>query len=149
MILLTGKTGQVRARVRQGSNPGGRGGKCPAQAALTAAQARLLNALPGAGFDAGTEPLGCDFASHGPEVRHSACVQMQDTGSGEGLVLHWLLWGEDGSREIRIALDCPKLVVDETCLLIDGHPGPCDQDIGFTPEELRRALGLPGRPPEG
>lgn len=112
---------------------------CRAQAVLTAQEAHYLNALPGADFMADAQPLGCDFMAHLPGVRHVACAQMQYTGAGS-LVLWWLLWGEDGHRELRTALGCRKGVVDETCLLIDGHPGDCDQDCGWSREGLKKAL---------
>jgi hypothetical protein len=89
--------------------------------------------------DAGTEPLGCDFAMHEPEAPHTVCAQMQYTAAAD-LVLWWLLWDEDGYRELRIAPGCRKIVVDETSLLIEGHPQDCDEDWGWTREELRIAL---------
>jgi hypothetical protein len=112
---------------------------CRAYAALTVDEARYLNAMPGADFKADAKPLGCAFATHGPGGRHAVCAQMQYTGAGD-LVLWWLRWGAHGHREIRIAPGCRKIVVDETCLLIEGHPGECDQDCGWTREELRAAL---------
>ncbi|HWU06338.1 MAG TPA: hypothetical protein VN520_08125 [Streptomyces sp.] len=111
---------------------------CRAQATLTAQETRYLNALPDADFTADAHPLGCDFAAHPRETRHAACAQMQYTGAGE-LVLWWLLWGEDGHREIRTAPGCRRHVVDETCLLIEDHPGACDQDCGWSREELKKA----------
>ncbi|MEW1548407.1 hypothetical protein [Streptomyces tsukubensis] len=56
------------------------------------------------------------------------------------LVVWWLLWDDKGRRELRIAPGCEKAVVSETCLLIKGHPGTCDQSIGFTREELAAQL---------
>lgn len=109
----------------------GRMTSCPAEAVLTIDEARYLNTLPGADFDANTEPLGCDFEVHEPEVRHAACAQMQYIEPGK-IVLWWLLWGEDGHRELRIEQGCRKTVVDETCLLIKGHPHGCNQDIFST-----------------
>jgi hypothetical protein len=119
-------------RARQRTN-------CRAHAALTVDEVRYLNALPGADFKADMKPLGCDFAAHGPGGRHAVCAQMQYTGAGD-LVLWWLRWDDHGHRELRIAPGCRKIVVDETCLLIEGHPGACDQDSGWTREELRAAL---------
>ncbi|MER6526638.1 hypothetical protein [Streptomyces sp. NPDC001508] len=111
---------------------------CPAAAALTNAEARDMNILPGADFEADTEPLGCEFAVHDAEWRHAACAQVQFI-AGK-LILWWLLWDDAGYRELRIAPGCNRSVVDESCLLIWDHPGECDQDCGWTREELKEAL---------
>lgn len=113
---------------------------CRASAVLSADEARILNALPGADFTADTEPLGCDFTAHEPGMRHAACAQMQSTDSGD-LALWWLLWDDGGSRELRMASGCQKLVVDETCLLIDGHPGNCDENCCWGAESGERSTG--------
>ncbi|MFJ2778170.1 MULTISPECIES: hypothetical protein [unclassified Kitasatospora] len=57
-----------------------------------------------------------------------------------GLALWWLFWDDEGRRELRIAPGCEKVVVSEAFLLVEDHPGTCDQSIGFTREELA-ALG--------
>ena len=102
---------------------------CPAEAALTNDEACDLNILPGADFKADTKPLGCDFAMHASGGRHAVCVQVQYTAGT--LILWWLLWDDDGYRELRIAPGCRRNVVDESCLLIWDHPGECDQDCGW------------------
>ena len=114
---------------------------CPAEAALTADEVRALSALPGAEFEVDTEPRGCELAVHAPGTQHATSAQMQYTESGL-IVLWWLFWDDEGHRELRIAPECSKLVVTEACLLVKGHPGACDQSIGFTREELARGLGL-------
>ncbi|MGW3272253.1 hypothetical protein ACWDFH_12375 [Streptomyces kronopolitis] len=108
---------------------------CPAEAALTANEVRELSALPGADFEVDTEPRECDFAVHAAGTQHVTLAQMQYIGPGS-LTYWWLFWDDAGHRELRVAPECPKLVVDETCLLVEGHPGACDQSIGFTREEL-------------
>ncbi|MFE7114098.1 hypothetical protein ACFU99_01555 [Streptomyces sp. NPDC057654] len=115
---------------------------CSATVALENDEVRILNALPGADFEVDAEPLGCDFGEHGLDVQHTVCAQMQYTGNG-GLVLWWLLWNDGGRRELRIAPGCRKVVVCEACLLIEGHPGACDQSIGFTREQLAAELWRP------
>ncbi|NUQ96153.1 MAG: hypothetical protein HOY79_06170 [Streptomyces sp.] len=110
--------------------------------ALTDDEVRALNALPGADFEVDAEPLGCDFGVHGPDVQHTACAQMQYT-EPDGVERWWLLWDDEGRRELRIAPGCQKVVVSDTCLLIEDHPGTCDQSIGFTREELAAVLRRP------
>lgn len=115
---------------------------CSAEVALTDDEVRALNALPGADFEVDAEPLGCDFGVHGPDVQHTACAQMQYT-EPDGVERWWLLWDDEGRRELRIAPGCQKVVVSDTCLLIEDHPGTCDQSIGFTREELAAVLRRP------
>ncbi|WP_433855170.1 hypothetical protein [Streptomyces kronopolitis] len=114
---------------------------CSAEVALTDDEVRALNALPGADFEVDAEPLGCDFGVHGPNVQHTVCAQMQyEPGR---LVLWWLLWDDEGRRELRISPGCQKVVVSDACLLIEDHPGTCDQSIGFAREELAAELRRP------
>jgi hypothetical protein len=102
-----------------------------------------MNALPHAVFDVSIRPHPCEFTVHGPEVRHAFNTQVQDDEKG-GLVLWWLLWDDSGNRELKIAPGCHRIVGEERCLLIDEHPGDCDEEIGFTREELAEGLGLGG-----
>ncbi|MGW9069255.1 hypothetical protein ACWGQT_07395 [Streptomyces yangpuensis] len=111
---------------------------CPATSALAPQEAERLAALPGIVMDADTEPYHCDYAQHGPDVRHTACVLEQEVDGRS--VLWWLVWGNEGQRDVVAAPGCRKIVRNETCLLIKGHPGDCDQEIGFTREELRGGL---------
>ncbi|MEV8544392.1 hypothetical protein [Streptomyces sp. NPDC051572] len=105
---------------------------------MTNDEARDLNNLPGADFTADTEPRGCDFAVHDAGGRHAHCAQVQYIAGKP--ILWWLSWDDDGYRELRIAPGCHRSVVNESCLLIWDHPGQCDQDCGWTGEELREAL---------
>lgn len=114
---------------------------CPAEVALTDDEVHALNALPGADFEVDAEPLGCDFGAHGPEAQHTVCAQMQYESSG--LVLWWLFWDDEGRRELQVAPGCQKVVVSEACLLVEDHPGACDQSLGFTREELAAELRRP------
>ncbi|MFC9505450.1 hypothetical protein [Streptomyces sp. NPDC057002] len=114
---------------------------CPAEAALRADEVRELSALPGADFLVDTEPRECDFGRHAPGTQHATLAQMQYVAPGT-LVYWWLLWDDAGHRELRVAQGCPQLVVDETCLLVEGHPGACDQSTGFTREELAGWTGV-------
>jgi hypothetical protein len=79
---------------------------CPAEVALTDDEVRALNALPGADFEADTEPLGCDFGPHGSDAQHTVCAQMQYAPGA--LVLWWLFWDDEGRRELRVAPGCGK-----------------------------------------
>ncbi|WP_328434597.1 hypothetical protein [Streptomyces sp. NBC_00425] len=105
-----------------------------------------MNSLPGADFEADAEPLGCDFAMHDAGGRHAVCAQMQYI-AGK-VILWWLLWDDDGYRELRIAPGCRRSVVAESCLLIWDHPGECNQDCGLTREDLREALDSARRKPK-
>jgi hypothetical protein len=102
--------------------------RCPAETALTADETCRLDALPYTHFELDEMPYQCDFGEHGTEVRHTALAQMQHYEPG-GLVLWWVLWDDEGHQEVRLWPGCDQPVAEETCLLIKGHPGACDQDI--------------------
>jgi hypothetical protein len=106
---------------------------CPAKAALTADEARRMNESPDREHEADTRPRSCEFAEHGPEVRHTMHVQAHYTRPTDAGTHWWLQWSDDGRHEVVIASSCRRLDDgDEACLLIGGHPGDCDP--GFIEE---------------
>lgn len=105
---------------------------CPAETSLSADEAHRLNALPSAVLTNNTHHLlGCGFAVHDTGTPHSALAELQEA-SPTGNVLWWLIWNDDGMREIRIAPGCKRTVRTDTCMLIWDHPGKCSEDCGFT-----------------